>query len=339
MSKKPVRRSMAINNKISNCVICEYEIKEETDNFIECDKCGKNFHSQCTKLSKKEFERLLKNEKELFVCHLCKEGGGEIRKELNTIKTELKKLEKLEKLDHLTESINFMSAKFDEVFKDVAENKKKITEMQKENKKLKAEVQTLKSSMKILNDSMVKNDCVISNLKVDDKVNAMDAVVNLSKDVGVVLEPNAFDAAYFLKTKKQSEHGKKTVVVKFSSKMYKDQLMSSKSKLKDNVNTKEVYVHDFHSKETLNLLYYAKSLKSIGFQHIYARNGRVYCKKSDLGKQQLIRCEDEVDQMLLEATTNNHYKRRSLINNREVDGVNRSDDEDDSVDGAAYVSP
>lgn len=336
MSKTTGRRSMA-NKKIINCVICEFEIKEESDNFIECDKCGKNFHSQCTKLSKREFERLLKNEKELFICHLCKEGGGDIRKELNTIKTELKKLEKLEKLDQLTDSINFMSAKFDEVFKDVAENKKKISEIQKENKKLKTEVQTLKNSMKVLNDYRVKNDCVISNLKVDDKVNAMEAVVKLSKDVGVDFQPNAFDAAYFLKTKKQSEDGKRTVVVKFSSKMHKDQLMSSKPKLKENENTKEVYVHDFHSKETLSLLYYAKSLKSIGFQHIYARNGRVYCKKSDLGKQQLIRCEDDVDQMLLDATTNKHYKRRSMINNRELDEVNTSDDEGE--DGAAYVSP
>lgn len=37
-------------------------------------------------------------------------------------------------LHQLTESLNFMSAKYDQVLKDVEENKKKIEEMQKENK-------------------------------------------------------------------------------------------------------------------------------------------------------------------------------------------------------------
>lgn len=41
-----------------------------------------------------------------------------------------------------------MSAKFDQVFKDVVENKKKILEMQKENKQLKIEIQT--QSFKVL---------------------------------------------------------------------------------------------------------------------------------------------------------------------------------------------
>lgn len=85
----------------------------------------------------------------------------------------------------------------------------------------------------------------------------------------------------------------------------------------------------------MNLFYYAKSLKTIGYQHIYVRNGRVYCRKSDIAKQQLIRDEDDVDNMLLEATSSKHWKRRSMVNSRGVD-ANSSDDGDD---GAAYVSP
>lgn len=133
MPKKPIRRSIANKNNLY-CNQCENEIKEETDDYIQCDKCMKNFHSQCSSLSRREFERLLNNENELFKCQFCREGGGEIKEELNTIKKELKKLEKLEKLDQLTESIQFMLAKFDEVFKDVAENKKKINEIEKEKK-------------------------------------------------------------------------------------------------------------------------------------------------------------------------------------------------------------
>lgn len=126
-------------------------------------------------------------------------------------------------------------------------------------------------------------------------------------------EPNFVNATYFLRIKKQSEDWKKSVVVKFSSKNHKERLMASKYKLKGNESTSEVFVNDFHSMETMNLLYYAKSLKTIGYQHIYARNGRVYCRKSNIGKQQLIRDEDDVDNMLLEATTNKHWKRRCCL--------------------------
>ena len=89
-----------------------------------------------------------------------------------------------------------------------------------------------------MNNNRVKNDCI-------------DALVRLSKIVDVEYEPNAIDDAYFLNTKKKSNLGKKTVVVKFSTKSDKDKHMSSKPKSKETERTNSVYVNDFHSRETL----------------------------------------------------------------------------------------
>lgn len=333
MPKTTSRRSIA--SKKIPCNLCKKEIKEDCDDYIQCDICKKDYHFVCSDLNRREFDRLLKNESELYSCEECKEGGGEIRKELNTIKSELKKLQKLDKLDQLTESINFMSAKFDEVFKDVAENKKKISAIEKENKKLKNELQDMKTTVKILNDDRVKNDCIINGLKVEGDIKAVDAVVNLSKSVGVDLESSAFDNAYFLPNKNKTNDNK-TVVVKFSSKANKNKLMAAKSKLKENESTKKVFVNDYLSKETLSLLNCAKSLKSIGYQYIYARDGKVFCKKSEISKQQIVRCEEDVEQMLLDATTNKHWSRRSMVRNR--DGAVSSDDGDEDED-ATYASP
>lgn len=333
MPKKPNRRSVASKKII--CNQCECEIKEETDDFIRCDKCERDYHSQCSGLSRREFERLLKNDSEIYNCQHCKEGGGEIKKELKRMNEELKKLEKLDKLDQLTDSINFMSAKFDEVIKDVEANKKKISEVEKENKKLKNEIQTLKTSVKFLNDFRVKNDCIISGLKVDTTDKAVDAVIKLSKEVGVDFESNSFEDVYFI-GKKSQQSDKKTVVVKFASKVHKEKLMDAKKKLKEKDNTKMIYVNDFHSKETLNLFYHAKSLKTVGYQQVYAANGKVFCKKTNTSKNILIRSEDDVDRMLLDATTNNQWKRRSMIQVREAadDGDSEDGEDDDN-----YVSP
>lgn len=346
MPKSTKRRSVA-NKKKRLCDHCKKEIKEESDDYIQCDKCGNSYHSQCSGLSRREFDRLYEHDDELFSCQLCESGNGngEIKKELITIKTELKKLEKLEKLDQLTESIQFMSEKFDVMIKDVAENKKKITEIQKENKKLKTEVETLKSSVKLLNDHKVKNDCIISGLKVKSDVKAIDAVMQLSEEVGVKFELDAVDDAFYLGNRNTTRE-EKSIVVKFASKKQKDKLMSAKQKLRQNDETKKVYVNDFLSKETLNLLAYAKSLKTIGYRYIYARDGKVFCKKSELSRQQIVRCPDDVDKMLSDATTSKHWERRSMVRNRQVivpssdeEEDEKEDEEEEEEDGAEYVSP
>lgn len=336
MSKQSIRRSIA-NKNIIVCDQCENEIKEESDNYIQCDKCKKTYHSQCSGLSRREFERLVKNKKELFNCQFCKEDDNNVRQELNIIKTELRKLNKLEKLDELTESINFMSAKFDEVFKDVAENKRKINEIENENKKLKTEIKSLKFSVKILNEHRLKNDCVISGLKVtDEKMSAFETIAKISENIGVKIDNNTVEDAYFLKNKNKNNENK-TVVVKFTSKMQKDKFMSSKAKLKENEDTKKIYINNFNSKETMHLYNYAKSLKSIGYQYVFIKNGRVFAKRSDTSNQQLIREEDEVDKILLNATSNKQWGRRSLIHPRQVEAEDFSDV--DGEDGAPYMSP
>lgn len=67
------RRSNNIKIKVI-CEQCKMQVKEEEENFINCDKCAKKFHSQCTKLDERQFEYLLNNESEIFTCHIC-EGG------------------------------------------------------------------------------------------------------------------------------------------------------------------------------------------------------------------------------------------------------------------------
>ena len=79
-----------------------------------------------------------------------------------------------------------MSARFYKVFKDVAENKKKIKEIEKENRKLNSEIQSLKLSIKILNNIRVKNDCFIRGVKVTEGDKAIDAVIDLPKETHIL---------------------------------------------------------------------------------------------------------------------------------------------------------
>ncbi|XP_017469382.1 PREDICTED: uncharacterized protein LOC108361293, partial [Rhagoletis zephyria] len=277
---------------------CELIIKEETEDSIECDKCAKKFHSQCTKLDKRQFQQLLENESEMFVCHLCN-GGGEMERDLKEIKT---KLIQLDQLSEIQKSMTFMSVQYDEILKGVIENKKKLSEVEKENLKLRREVNDLKLSVKMLNDGRVKNDCIVSGLKVSDGATAVESVLTLTKNAGVDVQREHIEDAFFLPNNKPT-NGKKTVVVKFSNKSAKDKMMASKSKLKDNPATNSVFINDFLSKETLILFNYAKALKNIGYRSVYVRGGRVMYKRSEISRPQIIRSEEDVKRILLEATT------------------------------------
>lgn len=321
-------------NKIT-CEQCKMQIKEKEEDFIDCDKCAKKFHSQCTSLDKRQFQFLLDNEREMFVCHLCEGGEGGLKNELTAIKT---KLNKLDQLTEIQEAIQFMSKQYDEILKGVAENKKRLTEVEKENKCLKKEIMNLKSSVKLLNDVRVKNDCVVNGLEVTEGATAVDSVIELSKSVGVNIDPQNIDEAYFIRSKKSSNRnnnvndGKKNIVVKFSSKAVKDKLMAAKPKLKENENTNNVYVNDFLSRETLNLLNYSRSLKEVGYQIVYARNGKVFYKKSAISRAQVINSEEDVDKLLLNAATKKPL-RRSMAHNPSAD---TSDDDDGELE--PYVS-
>lgn len=270
------------------------------------------------------FVQLLKHESEEFVCHLC-DSSGTLKSELNEIKEELKKLDQLSVLN---ETITFMSKQFDDILKGVAENKKKLEVVQKENKLLKAEVENLKSSVKYLNNNRVKNDCLIRGIEATNELSAVETVLKISSEAGVEMQPESIDDAYFIKNKNKSikNNAKQMVVVKFNSKRSKEKLMSIKSKLKDNEATKDVFVNDYLSKETLSLLNYAKSLFKVGYRAVYSVGERVLIKRSELSRPRIIRCEAEVDELLLEATT-----KKSTIRRSQQTAVN---DEDE-----VYLSP
>lgn len=108
--------------------------------------------------------------------------------------------------------------------------------------------------------------------------------------------------------------------------------MSTKPKLKEYSDTKDVFVNDFFSKETFNLLNYAKSLKEVGYRRVYPMACKLYTKMRELSRPKLIKSVGEVDSLLLESTK----KRRSL--HRGDAALDTSGDSENEADNAC-VSP
>ena len=136
--------------------------------------------------------------------------------------------------------------------------------------------------------------------KVGDNATAVNSVLELAKGIGVNIGPENINDAYFLR--KTGTSDKKRVAVKFSNKQSKDKLMSLKPKLKENKNLSAAFVNDFLTKETLDLLNYVTALKNVGYSFVFARSGRIFYMKSETSRAQVVRCEEDLDKLILSAT-------------------------------------
>lgn len=318
---RPSRQS-AKPKKI-NCGQCKLQVEEEEDDTIQCDKCLITYHALCTKLDKRQYNKLINDENEEFVCHVCNnESGGNVKSELTAIKTQLNKLNQL---DDMQESMMFMSKQFDEIIKGIAENKKKLDTVQNENKILREEVDDLKKTVKFLNDNRVRNDCLVSGIEVPEGKTAVESVIKLMESVDVNLNTNDFEDAYVIGKNKKEK--KQTVVAKFASKSSKMKVMSAKPKLIENEATKNIFINDFLGKETLALLNHAKSLKAVGYQKVYAARGKVFVKLGESSKPKIINNADEVDKLLLNSTGG----RSTRSQNKPAEKAISSDSEEEDV--------
>lgn len=329
------RKSLNIKNKII-CLQCKTAVLESED-ALQCDVCNKTLHSICTKKDKKQIEKLLNDDSIEFKCHFCEPTESTaVVSELTEIKS------KLNQLDDIRETIQFMSSQYDAILKGVANNTKKIKSLQKENKTLRNEVKDLKSAVKFLSDDRVKNDCVINGVKVDETAKPIDVVLNIANKTGANICEDEIDEVYFLNRNRKlntesSKESTKSVVVKFVNKKSKQIFMNEKAKMKDIDGLKKVYVNDFLSKESMAVFNHAKSLKTIGYEFVYANSGGIFVKRNSNSRQIRIKSMDDVDRILLNSSGGGSRRSRATAADIVISDDDVDDDEDD--DESSFRSP
>lgn len=282
----PPRKLRVTRGSKGDCSQCKLCI-ETGDEVVQCDKCQKTLHAQCSDMDKCQLADLKANPNQVFVCHFCENlQQSSISIGLNEIK------QKLNQLDDISKAMQFMSSQYDTILCAVTANKKSIEAIQRENRCLREEVSDLKSSLKLLNDERVQNDCVVCGISLcHGKQTAKDATLYICNKIGANIDPINIIQACFV----GSKHAKsKTIIVRFANKMSKVQFMSSKSKLREITEMKNVFIHDCLSKETMKLLNHAKSL---------AKENHIVVKKNEQAPTIIIKGMGDVDKLLLASST------------------------------------
>lgn len=318
----PNKTRKSLNNKSKTiCIQCKTQVLE-SDEALECDSCQKTLHSLCSKLDKKQYDKLVKNPSLEYKCHFCVPSDNVYvgANDLAEIKT------KLNQLDDIRDTMHFMSSQYDAILKGVKKNNKQIKTLKKQNENLREEVKSLKSTVKFLNDVRVQKDCIINGIETNGTEKAEEVVLAVAKKTGADICEDDIEEAYFLNHNKQNNGNKnqkaKSIVVKFTTKKNKQIFMQEKSKLKQIDELKETFINDFLCKESLELLNYARSLKAVGFKFVYARSSNIFAKKDEKSRPICLKSMDDVDKLLCKSAG-------GKVKRNIVSTVDISDDEDD----------
>lgn len=115
--------------------------------------------------------------------------------------------------------------------------------------------------------------------------------------------------------------------------------MKEKKKLKEVDELKNVFVNDFLTKESLELLKYAKSLKAVGYKFIYTQSGKIIARKDEKSRQVFLKNMDDIDQLLMKSSANVPLRTNGASKGDHDDGDDDEQEEDEDDDNGCYLSP
>ena len=218
-------------------------------------------------------------------------------KKLNPIQNRLDVLvEKVKKIDSIEDSLNFLSSKYDELNKKVADlenNKRKILD---ENEALRSQVlgsnKVIQQMKKDISDmhQYSRRDCVeIRGIPfVEDEV-TNEIVINVAQRLDIEVNNEDISISHRL-PKRQGNHDS-AIIVKFVRRSVKDQFYKNRRMLR-NISTKDIGYLRYRkqqifisesltpaNRELFNLSLQKK--KELSYKYIWTMNGVTYLRKDD----------------------------------------------------------
>lgn len=285
------------------CDICNDDIYEEDE--LNCSSCNGYIHFGCAALRESAFRKMSKSAKQKWCCSKCKFPTDPKSKmpTKNTSGSNMTEVELTnEAFNSLTNSVNFMSDKFDLFGKQLQEIMQSMKNIIEENKILKEQNNNLRNDFNILfkkTNSLEQKSLenfveIVGVPKInneDCKITIEKIATSLNVEIGIV---NAFR----IQSKFNNKPSK--IVVEVTSKRCKRDLMetSRKNKLTGNrvdVNWKNdpIYINDNLTQFNRNVFFKTKAFaRDSGYRFVWFRDSKIFIKKNENSKAILI--EDEL---------------------------------------------
>jgi len=260
------------------CNSCNEDIID--DDALNCSNCKEFYHFNCTAMTEVNFRKMSKANRLKWSCLKCKFDKTD--KIINTTTADYN-------LRDLTDSVNFMSNKFDnfgEQIKDVLSALKEIREenkvLKEQNINLKSEISSLGNRINLLEQKAVENVIEIIGVpEMNDEV-CVKTVEKIVTKLGV----NTSIINAYRSQSKFTDKPRKIIAV-LSSKHLKNDIIANSRKMKLNGNMvfeewkkDSIYVNNFLTHYNRNLFFKTKSFaREAGFKFVWFKDSKLFIKK------------------------------------------------------------
>lgn len=328
---------------MSTCNKCNKSIKQA--DIKSCTQCHIVFHYQCLGITAENFAKESKAYKLAWKCSECKPitptqsktkaqsnppnpdivdelknyFDKKIEDSLNKLRCDIKRDIKNEiadtkiKIDELTESVNFMSTKYEQL-KELVENKTKLIDnLEEQNKNLFSQVYDLSTRLAQIEQQSRECNLEIQCVPENKTENLKSIVRNLATTIGCSMtDQDLLNYHRVAKVNKDSSRPR-SIIVKLPSPLMRDEIIAAtkiynRTHQRDKLNSSHlgmvgekspVYVSEHLSPSNKQLHAAARKMaKEKKYEFVWVRNGRVYMRKDINSKSFLVKDLDFISTLV-----------------------------------------
>lgn len=226
----------------------------------------------------------------------------------SSIKSELKPLQKnLSALTELTQSVEFMSTKFDEIYKDFSCLRSETQTLRAENTKLQEQMKDMTVRMSRLEQQARENNIELQCVPEHPRENLISTVSQLSSVVSAPVSKSDIISCIRVAKSNPNSSRPRAIIVKLSSSDLRDSLLAScwkynKENSANKLNSSDlgiagekqpIYVSEHLSPSNRALHAQARSFKKDNhFKFLWIRNGRILMKKDESSATLWVKSEE-----------------------------------------------
>lgn len=306
------------------CDACLLEVTPDQGS-LQCPECRRCFHfGDCSGILKESFKKYTIDRKTNWRCTECRRGGGgaatpteddgakgslltdkgvceKIMEQLkpfveNLFKSQIKVI--TEDIDSYKKSVDFCSSKIDDVLEEfkkmkceMREQTREVQVLREEKKQLCSEVAELRAAIEQQAQYARNRNLVFDGVPVFHNENlATDFIPQLSRALNIKIDfKSDVQAIHRLPTVRQRAKGDQPILVQFSNRQLRDQVLSVGRK-------KKLLTTDLFPNEQVNNLYINEHLtpfykklwqqtltkkKEVKFEYAWIKNSKIFVKKTE----------------------------------------------------------
>lgn len=280
------------------CSICNGDIHEEDE--LNCTSCNGFFNFGCATLRESAFRKLSKTARQKWCCMKCKlNTDSKLKLPIkNTLEDKETMVLTIEAFNSLTNSVNFMSAKFDLFGKQLQEIIQSMKDIKEENKVLKEQNINLRNDFNALfkktnylEQKSIENFVEIVGVpKIDNedcKTTVKKIATSLNMEIDIV-------SAFRVQSKFNNKPNK--IVAEVTLKQYKRDLIDPAKKIKltgnrvdSNWKNDPIYINDNLTQFNRNLFFKSKAFaRESGYSFVWFKDSKIFIKNNENSKAFLI---------------------------------------------------